>query len=293
MSRWQIWLLASRPKTLAAAVGPVAMGWAMAHGGGMFHLPSAAAALTAAVLIQVMTNFINDYSDFATGVDGSDRVGPMRVTQAGLVTPGEMKNAILLLLGMLLVLGAYLVYRGGWPILLIGLLSLIFAYLYSAGPAPLSHLGIADLFVLIFFGPVAVAGTYYVQALSWDPAPVLAGLAPGLFSVAILTVNNLRDLESDRQSGKRTLAVRLGVQGARFQYAVCLIVASLIPVAVIFGLDCYEESRSLAACATLVFAAPVIRQVLEAKGPVLNHSLAATGRLLLIFSGLFSLGWIL
>ncbi|MBI3119171.1 MAG: 1,4-dihydroxy-2-naphthoate octaprenyltransferase, partial [Candidatus Hydrogenedentes bacterium] len=183
------WLLAARPKTLWAGVSPVIIGSAMAWEAGAFHPAAALAALAGAVLIQIGANFANDYFDFIKGTDTAERVGPTRVTQAGLVTPRQMRNATALVLALAFLIGLYLASRGGWPILLIGLLSIAFAVLYTGGPFPLAYLGLGDLFVLIFFGLVAVSGTYYVQALQLPLAALLAGIAPGLFSTAILTVN--------------------------------------------------------------------------------------------------------
>jgi len=198
------WVLAGRPKTLPAALVPVIMGTAMAYGDGVYHIPAALAALLGALLIQIGTNFVNDYADFKKGTDNGERIGPLRVTQAGLVTPTQMKFAIALVFFLTVLAGLYLVYRGGWPVVIIGVLSIVSGALYTAGPYPLGYLGLGDIFVLIFFGPVALAGTYYVQALTINWIVILAGLAPGLLSVAILTVNNLRDIDGDKSREKNT-----------------------------------------------------------------------------------------
>jgi 1,4-dihydroxy-2-naphthoate octaprenyltransferase len=187
--------------------------------------------------------------------------------------------------------GLYLVYRGGWPILAMGLLSILSGIFYTAGPYPLGYVGLGDLFVLVFFGPVAVAGTYYVQALSLDPHTILAGLAPGFFSVAILAVNNLRDIENDARCGKRTLAVRFGKHFARMEYGVSILVACLIPV----GLFLHSGNHpwSLLVLAVPVAGLGAMKTVFSTPGgPVLNEVLATTGKLLLLFSILFSLGWL-
>ena len=202
-SRVQIWIMAARPKTLWAAVAPVAMGIAMAADAGGMHIPAALAALFGAVMIQIGTNLANDYFDYRKGTDQPGRLGPTRVTQAGLVTPHAMRIAITVTFSLAVVAGAYLVWRGGWPIVAVGLLSILFGFLYTAGPYPLGYNGLGDIFVLIFFGPVAVGGTYYVQTLDINTAVLIAGLAPGLFSVAILTVNNLRDIGTDAEAGKK------------------------------------------------------------------------------------------
>ena len=193
-SRLKIWITASRPKTLWAAFSPVIIGTAMAYGEGKVHWLSAFLAAVGAILIQIGTNFSNDYYDYFRGVDKKERLGPLRVTQAGLVKPETMKRATILIFSLAFISGLYLIYRGGWPVLIIGLLSILFGILYTAGPYPLGYNGLGDIFVLIFFGLVAVGGTYYVQALEINKLVLLAGLSPGLFSTAILTVNNLRDI---------------------------------------------------------------------------------------------------
>ncbi|MBD3401757.1 1,4-dihydroxy-2-naphthoate octaprenyltransferase, partial [candidate division GN15 bacterium] len=218
------------------------------------------------------------------------RLGPMRVTQAGLVSSAAIRNATVVVFGLAFLIGMYLVYRGGWPIAIIGLLSILFGVLYTSGPFPLAYIGIADLFVLIFFGPVAVGGTYYVQTLRITDTVIIAGLAPGLFSVAILTVNNLRDIASDRQANKRTLAVRLGAGYARGQYVFSVVLACLAPVYLYIAGD--APVYALIATATIVPAAFAIHDVFVRSGRSLNDSLAATGRLLLIYSLLFSFGWL-
>jgi 1,4-dihydroxy-2-naphthoate octaprenyltransferase len=286
------WILASRPRTLPAAAAPVIMGTAMAYGEGLHHFPSAAAALVCALLIQAATNFVNDYADFKKGTDDPDRIGPLRVTQAGLVTPRQMKRAIWLTFTIAVLLGLYLVYRGGWPIALIGVLSILSGVLYTEGPYPLGYLGLGDIFVFIFFGPAAVGGTFYVQALTVDWVVILAGFAPGLLSVAILTVNNLRDVEGDEKAGKRTLAVRFGRGFAMKEYFYSILAACLIPVAIYLVTGKYR--LACLGVLTLFFAPGVLRVVFSrTDGPSLNNALAATGRLLLIYGILFSLGWIL
>jgi 1,4-dihydroxy-2-naphthoate octaprenyltransferase len=188
--------------------------------------------------------------------------------------------------------GIYLIWRGGWPIFIIGILSILFGILYTAGPYPLGYNGLGDLFVLIFFGIVAVGGTYYVQALQINRLVLLAGLSPGLFSMAILTVNNLRDIKTDMAAGKRTLAVRFGENFARWEYLTSVLIACLIPILLYF----FTSSHLYALAASFVFvgAIPSIKTVFEQKpGIIFNQVLATTGKLLLIYSLIFSLGWIL
>lgn len=283
--------MAARPKTLWAAVSPVLIGTAMAFGDAKGAWLPAAAALFGAVMIQVGTNFANDYFDYRTGADAGPRLGPLRVTQAGLVRPETMRAAFCLAFFLAALAGAYLTWHAGWPIAVIAVVSIASGILYTAGPYPLGYIGLGDVFVLIFFGPVSVGGTYYVQALEINTAVLVAGLAPGLFSVAILTVNNLRDISGDETAGKRTLAVRFGRRFARIEYVVCVIAGSCVPV-VLFWMD-PGRVFSLAALAVPLLAIPSFGKVLRStEGPVLNQVLAATGKLLLIYSAVFSAGWI-
>jgi len=288
----RIWLLAARPKTLPAAAAPVIIGMALAYADNGFHLLSALAALAAALLIQIGTNYANDYADHKSGVDHAERLGPLRVTQAGLVTPQAMKRTTAIIFLLALLIGIYLVYRGGWPILIIGLLSILFGVLYTSGPYPIGYNGLGEIFVLIFFGPIAVAGTYYVQSLSLSTVAIVAGLAPGLFSVAILDINNLRDISSDKKSGKKTLQVRFGLLFSRYLYALAMIIACLVPVA-LFAID-RSHPYSLAATIVALVSWPTIVKVTKGlEGRPLNDTLAATGKLLLFYSILFSVGWLL
>lgn len=285
----KVWLLAARPKTLPAAIAPVLIGTVMAHVDNGFHIWAALAALLGALFIQVATNYANDYADFMKGTDTAERLGPTRITQAGLVPATAVRTAALVAFGIAFLIGVYLVYRGGWPIVIIGLLSILFGALYTSGPFPLAYNGAADFFVLVFFGPVAVGGTYYVQTLAITDTVLIAGLAPGLFSVAILTVNNLRDIDSDRVAGKRTLAVRFGKTFARVEYTIAVLVASLIPLYLYLLYDAPETSIAASAVIGLLFSP--IADMFNRSGPSLNETLARTGQLLLIYSLLFSLGW--
>lgn len=288
----KIWWLAARPKTLPAAASPVIMGVAMAIADDGFHWPAAMVALFSALMIQVGTNYANDYFDFKKGADTQERIGPTRATQAGWVSPERMKIAFFIAFGLAFITGLYLVYRGGWPVLAIGLSSILFGYFYTGGPYPLGYNGTADLFVLFFFGPIAVGGTYYVQTLDITTPVLLAGLAPGLISTAILTVNNLRDVNADRRAGKRTLVVRFGAGFGRFEYLSSLVIASVIP----FYLYLYHSGSIYAviAAAALLITLPDIKTVWRTNGdPILNKVLANTGRFLFLFSLLFSIGWVM
>lgn len=286
------WIIAFRPKTLPAAVAPVLIATAMAYGHGLHDLTMAVLAAFAALTIQIGTNLANDYFDFIKGADTPERVGPTRVTQAGLIAPSHMCNAMVVVFALSGLTCLALVAHAGWVIAIIGVVSILSGIFYTAGPRPLGYLGLGEVFVLVFFGPVAVAGTYYVQALEFNWAVVLAGLAPGFLSVAILAVNNLRDRETDRRVHKNTLAVRFGKEFAVYEYMVSVVIAGLVPVAV-FALT-GEQPWSLMASSILFFALPVFKTVLtQQDGPSLNGALASTGKLLLFYSVIYSIGWII
>jgi len=289
LSRGGAWLLASRPKTLSAAVAPVLTGAGLAA----FHqtlawLP-AVAALLGAVLIQIGTNFANDYYDFVRGGDTEARVGPVRVTQAGILPPASVKRAMWAVLGAAMLVGVYLVWVAGWPIVWIGLASVACAVLYTGGPFPLAYHGLGDLFVFLFFGLIAVGGTYYVQALAWPPDAVLAGAGVGALNTAILVVNNLRDIETDRVAGKRTLAVRLGVTGTRVEYHALVVAAAAVPVVGVLRFGWPE-----AALAALLFL-PLVRTPLRAVRTFhdpreLLPALGSTARAVVVYGALLGLG---
>lgn len=230
LSQRQIWLLAARPKTLPAAAAPVIVGTAVAISEGVFSFGPALAALLGALLIQIGTNLANDVFDFKKGADTGERLGPMRVTQAGLLSPEQVMQGMWATFGLAVVVGLYLVYVGGWPIVLVGLLSIAAGIAYTGGPFPLGYNGLGDIFVFIFFGLVAVCGTYYVQAQAISRVAYFAAIPIGLLATAILVVNNLRDIETDKKVGKKTLAVRLGREGAQMEYVLLIGVAYIIPL---------------------------------------------------------------
>ena len=283
--------MAIRPKTLPAAIAPVLIGTGMAFGDGIADFPTAGLCLLGALAIQIGTNLANDYFDYRKGADTSERLGPTRVTQAGLVKPWLMIAAVIFVFSLAAFI-AYLLYlRAGQPIAVIGILSIISGVLYTAGPWPLGYVGLGEIFVLIFFGPVAVAGTYYAQSLEINLAVVLAGIAPGLIAMGILTVNNLRDLDGDQKAGKRTLAVRFGRSFAQQEYLFSILMASLMPV--VISLMIQDHYWILLACFTSLLAIPSFITVLKnPAGPSLNDVLALTGKLLLVYSVLFTAGWI-
>ena len=291
-NNFSAWILASRPKTLPAAISPVLMGTTMAFTDGGVHWLSAFLALFGALMIQIGTNLANDYFDHKHGKDTQERLGPIRVTQAGLVSDQAMKLAISIVFTAAFVAGIYLVYRAGWPIVIIGLLSLLFGVIYTAGPFPLAYLGIADLFAFLFFGPIALAGTYYAQTLDMNWVVLVAGIAPGCFSIALLTVNNLRDVDEDRGTNKKTLIVRLGKSYGRSQYLVSMILAALIPI-VLWQMTS-SHSGVLITLLALIFSIPAIRGMFGgAQGRGLNQTLAQTGKTQLIYTLLFIIGWLI
>jgi len=259
------------------------------HDGGA-NWPVFLAILGATLCIQIGTNYANDYFDFVKGADTVERVGPVRATAAGLVTPGQMLRATVIVFGLAALLGLYLVYVGGWPILVIGLVSMACGVLYTAGPYALGYLGLGDLFVLIFFGPVAVGGTYYLLVGAIKARVLTAGLAPGLISCAILAVNNYRDRHTDQCSGKRTLVVRCGERFGRLEYALALLLGCSLPVWL--GLATRENRGSFIALFSVVAALPLVRRMYACPdAPTLNTMLAHTGMLLIIYSILFTIGW--
>lgn len=296
-SRLKIWLLAARPRTLPAAVAPVLVGTAIAVEAGVFHALAAACALLGAVFIQIGTNYANDYHDFLKGADTADRKGPMRVTQAGLVAPEATRRAAFVAFALAVAAGTYLMIRGGWPIVAIGAASILSGVLYTAGRYALAYIGLADLFVLVFFGPVAVAGTFYVQAVGqpgaalW-PVAAVAGLGPGFLATAILLANNIRDVEEDRAAAKRTLVVRLGRDAGVTLYAACISGAVAVPAALALWMGGYVWVL-LASLAASLLGRPLVRTLRRTADPaVLNPLLGKTAMLLLVYSILFAVGWL-
>ena len=223
------WVLASRPKTLPAASAPVLVGAATAYAAHAFRPWPALAALAGALLIQIGTNLANDYFDFRHGADTHERVGPVRVTQAGLLAPAAVLRGAWAAFALAALAGAYLTAVAGWPVVAIGTLAVAAGLAYTAGPFPLGYHGLGELFVFVFFGLVAVGGTHFVQAQSLPASAVWAGVPMGMLAAAILVVNNLRDVATDRAAGKRTLAVRLGARAARVEYLVLLAAAFATP----------------------------------------------------------------
>jgi 1,4-dihydroxy-2-naphthoate octaprenyltransferase len=290
LSPLQIWLLAARPKTLPAAAAPVVVGTAVAFSENVFALLPAMAALLGSLLIQIGTNFANDVFDFKKGADTTERLGPLRVTQAGLLTPNQVMAGMWLTFGLASLIGLYLVWVGGWPIVVIGLLSIASGIAYTGGPFPLGYNGLGDLFVFIFFGLFAVTGTYYVQAGTISPAALWAAIPIGLLATAILVVNNLRDIDTDRAAGKKTLAVRFGTRAAQLEYILLLSLSYLIPL--LMWLTGLESAWLLLTWLSLPLTRPLLTMIFNEKGRPLNAALAGTARLELLYAFLFSVGLI-
>lgn len=294
--------MASRPHTLPAAAAPVVVGTGLAVHDGVFAALPALAALVGAALIQIGTNFANDYYDAVKGVDTDEREGFTRVTQTGLIPERQVKYAMYGTFALAVLLGTYLVYVGGLPILVIGLASVASGIAYAGGPYPLGSHGLGDLFVFVFFGVVAVTGTYYVQAVDALAGPLPLGVPPGTVTLAslvaslpvaalstnILVVNNVRDLETDRKAGKRSLAVILGYRWSRVEYAAMGLLAYLVPVW--FWARGFEPTVLLP-LVTLPYALSVTRTVAtETSGEALNPALSRTAKLLAAYSLLFAVG---
>ena len=225
------WILAARPRTLGAAVVPVLAGTALAFAARSLDPLTTILILACAVLIQIATNYFNDAIDHAKGADSAARIGPTRVTSAGMLAPRAVMRGGAVCLAMAVLLSVPLVLHGGWPIVVIGLFSLFFAYAYTGGPFPLAYLGLGEIFVVLFFGIIAVAGTFYLNTLAWSWESVLAGLQIGLHASVLLAVNNLRDIESDHAAGKRTLAARFGLTFARRENAALVMAPFVLGIA--------------------------------------------------------------
>jgi 1,4-dihydroxy-2-naphthoate octaprenyltransferase len=274
------WLAATRPRTLTAALVPVALGLALAQRAGALDPVLAAATLVTAVLIQVATNFANDWFDARHGADGPDRLGPARLSAGSAAAATAIGRGTVVVMVAAAAAGVYLVWHGGWPILVIGVLSLVCAVAYTGGPFPLAYHGLGDVFVLVFFGPVAVGGTYLLQRGTLPASVLLASVPVGLLATAILMVNNLRDVDGDARAGKRTLAVRFGRRATRAGW-IGVVATALVLTLVAVGWP---------ALLALPFAAWETRALLGRDGRALDASLAGTARLHLIVGLILVLG---
>ena len=276
------WLLAARPKTLPVAMAPVIVGTALAWAeSGRVDAGVTLVILAAAILIQIGTNLHNDVADHERGADLPEtRLGPPRATAEGWLEPPRVRAMAGLAFLAAAGLGIWLILRGGWPIALIGALSLAAGWAYSGGPRPISYSSLGELFVWLFFGVIAVAGTYYLQAGGITSGALLAGAALGMPAAAVLVVNNYRDLVNDRRAGRQTFAVRFGRPASRLQYALLM----LLPFVLVPWLDAARPFWWLLVCGALPLAAVLVaRFVRTAPGPAFNELLAATARFHLVF----------
>ena len=304
VSRREAWLMAARPQTLPAGGAPVVIGVGLAVADGLFAPVPAVAALVGALLIQIGTNFANDYYDAVKGTDTEDREGFTRVTAGGLIAPKRVKAAMIGSYVLAVLVGLYLVYVGGLPILVVGLSSILAGVLYTGGPYPYGYYGLGDLFVFVYFGLVAVAGTYYVQAvtvLGVEPLPltipagsvtvaaVLGGVAAGSLATCILVINNVRDLETDKRAGKETLAVLMGYRWSRLEFCGLLASAYLVPPVLWLGFGYHPAV--LLPLATLPLAMTIAGTVLErTSGNALNPALEQMGKLFALYAVAFAVG---
>ncbi len=287
-NRLALWWLAIRPRTLPAAAAPVAVGTALAVADGVFAPLPALACFFGALLLQVAVNLANDYFDAKNAIDSEKRLGPVRVTQSGLIPPGQVKAAMILCLVLATLVFCYLTLEGGLPILAAGVASVLAALAYSGGPYPLASHGLGELFVFLFFGLVAVCGTYWVQGLTLSALVVAGSLPPGFLITAIMVVNNLRDRETDAPAGKNTLAVRLGEKGTIRLYR-GLILASylvLLPLSAGVGIGL----TALLPLLTLPMGRALWLEIETNKGARLNETLARTAKYSLFFSLLLAAG---
>ncbi len=279
---WRMWLLATRPKTLPAAVAPVIAGTAVAIHEGGEHWPSAILAMLTALLLQIAANFANDALDFRKGADTHERMGPTRITASGFATPETVLRATSVVVALAVVTGLPLVIRGGWPILLLGIAAIVCAVAYTGGPFPLAYLGLGEVFVFLFFGLAAVAGTAFIQTGELTALAIAASIPVGALAVGILIVNNLRDIVTDRAAGKHTIAVRLGVRGTQIEYAAMLVIAGSAPIA--FWIAGWLNWTVVLTILWWPVAVSLWNQVSTRTGPALNPTLGNTGRGLLLYS---------
>lgn len=284
---WKLWLLAARPKTLPASIAPILVGTGVAIHEDGFHLPTALVALLTALLLQVAANFANDVLDYRRGADTAARTGPTRITSSGLVTPDAVLRATALTLALATLSGLFLVWRGGWPFLLLGIAALTCAVAYTGGPFPLAYLGLGEVFVFLFFGPIAVTGTAYLQTLDLTALALAASVPSGVMAIAILVVNNLRDLDEDARAGKRTIAVRIGPRNTRREYALMLGIALVTPL--LFWAAGWLDAWVLLTLLAWPLGWALWRQISTRTGAALNATLGATGRASLALGVLLAL----
>lgn len=288
------WLLAARPKTLPASIAPVLVGSALAARDGAFNLPVFLATLAAAVLLQIGANFANDVFDHLKGADTAKRAGPQRVTQSGLLTPRQMLTGTALVFALATAVGVYLAWVGGWSIVIVGVLAIISAVAYTAGPFPLAYHGLGDVFAFIWFGLVAVLGTWFLQTGNpLTPLAAVCAIPTALLVTNIIVVNNLRDIETDKAAHKNTLAVRIGDRPTRVEYALFVALAYAIPLS-LWGAGWLPAAAGLAPLLSAPVAFVLTQDLLRTpRSPALNPILGRTAQLNLLFAALFSAGLML
>lgn len=281
-------ILASRPKTLLAAVVPVIIGTSLAIFYNKLNISAALIALICSILIQIGTNYVNDLYDYLKGTDTADRVGPQRALASGLLSVRDMKFGIVFIFGLAFILGLYLVTLGGWWILVVGIVSIMAGIAYTAGPYPLAYNGLGDIFVFIFFGFVATIGSFYVQALELNKFSILASIPVGSLITNILVVNNFRDIEEDKQAHKLTLAVKLGPRFARAQY-IFLLIISYLSLLLIYN---YLKPHLMIflPVLSLPIAVKLVKMLFDLKGDELNNTLELTAKFSAVFCLLFAIG---
>lgn len=291
LSPARVWILAARPKTLPAAVAPVIAGTAVAYYEDGVHWVSAMLAILTALSLQVAANFANDALDFRKGADTGDRLGPTRVTASGMVSAEGVMRATVVTLALAVMTGLPLVFRGGWPILLLGVAAIVCAVAYTGGPFPLGYLGLGEVFVFIFFGLAAVAGTAYIQTGELTALALAMSVPIGALAVGILIVNNLRDIETDRVAGKKTLAVRLGARNTRLEYGLMLVIAGASPI--VFWAVGWLDWPVVLTLLWWPFGVALWNQITARTGRELNPTLGNTGRALLVYSVVVSTALVL
>jgi 1,4-dihydroxy-2-naphthoate octaprenyltransferase len=285
------WLLAIRPKTLSAAVAPVIVGSTMAYADSHLMLLPAFACMLSAILLQIGSNLANDVFDYEKGADKGERLGPTRVTQAGLLTSNQVKLGMCFAFGVAALLGVYLIIVGGWPILILGLAAILSAVAYTGGPYPLGYHGLGDLFVFIFFGLSATAGTYYLQVGIVSSPVWWMAVAMGFLTINILVINNMRDIENDRRVNKMTLAVKLGMTGARIEFYGLITFAYLIPLGI--WITDLATPWVMLTWLSIPLAIKWVRFITINSGKALNNALEGAGRIELMYSFLFAIGIII
>jgi len=282
------WIITSRPKTLTAAISPVLLGSALAYYDGFFDIITFFFILIATCLIQIGTNYSNDLFDYLKGADDSNRLGPDRAMQTGMLSKKEIQKAIIIIFGVAIIFGFYLALLGGWIIVAIGLLSIFFGIIYTGGPYPLAYNGLGDIFVFIFFGLVAVSGTYYLHTGVFTFEAIILGSAIGCLSTCILIINNLRDIDNDKKHKKNTLAVYIGKKFTKIEYLLLITTAYLIPIYISYAFG--NKSSIYIVYFTLPIAIRLIIDAFYKTDSALNVTLEGTAKLLFLYTLLFSFG---